>query len=350
MAGIKNLPVIIAFTACVGTPVIASAKTVLASFTADFPPYNTTATAPNSSMPGNSAFSSWLQNFRQEAVANGISSSAALSALDRIEPDERVIDLDQKQPENTVTFAAYIDRVISDKRIEEGRELMRAHASLLRDVGQSYGVAPSIIVALWGVESNFGRNPGDFDTLDSLATLAYEGRRADLFRNELMAALNIIDKKHVPASSLRGSWAGAMGQCQFMPSTYLHYAVSYKNEGAPDIWDDEADVFASIANYIVAEGWKADQTWGLPVEVTQASLPTGEIGLDHKHSVAEWSGWGVKPMLGQFTQPQAQASLIQPDGPDGRSFLVYDNFRALMRWNRSSYFAASVGLLADLIR
>jgi membrane-bound lytic murein transglycosylase B len=223
---------------------------------------------------------------------------------------------------------------------------MHEHANLLQEVGLHYGVDPAIIVALWGIESNFGRNIGGFDTLDALATLAYEGRRADFFRKELIDALRILDQQHMPADMLRGSWAGAMGQCQFMPSTYLRYAVSYGGR-SPDIWDDTADVFASIANYIVADGWDGSQTWGREVALDKA-IPDDQIGLNYKQPLSDWARMGVHDSDGGDLPDQPmEASLIAPDGPDGRHFLVYDNFRALMRWNHSTFFAASVGLLAD---
>jgi membrane-bound lytic murein transglycosylase B len=166
----------------------------------------------------------------------------------------------------------------------------------------------------------------------------------------LINALRILDQEHMPSSELRGSWAGAMGQSQFMPSTYLKYAVDYNGDGKRDIWQNEADVFASIANYIAAEGWHNELTWGREVQITR-DLPDNQIGLPNKHSLVEWQKLGVRNINGgALPKKPLQASLIQPDGLNGRGFLVYDNFRALMRWNRSTYFAASVGLLADRIK
>jgi len=267
-----------------------------------------------------------------------------------VTPDDRVVTLDQKQPENTITFDVYSRRIVSEDRIETGRRLLEKHSDALDEISEHYGVQPEIIVALWGMESSFGRNSGDFSVVDSLATLAYEGRRADFFRKELINALRILDQEHVPVASLRGSWAGAMGQCQFMPSTYLRYAVDYDKTGQRDIWENDKDVFASIANYLAAEGWRSDQTWGREVTF-EGNIPTQDIGLDHHHSLAEWQGMGLRDTGGDdLPNKPLQASLIQPDGPDGRSFLVYDNFRALMRWNRSTYFATAVGLLADRIK
>ncbi|MDX2027537.1 MAG: lytic murein transglycosylase [Alphaproteobacteria bacterium] len=294
-------------------------------------------------------FSVWIQDMQQEAIAEGIRPETA-ALLSQATLDDRVLELDTKQPESTITFDTYVDRIVSPVRIKRGQELMREHAAVLREVSRRTGVEPSVIVALWGIESNFGRNGGDYNVVDSLATLAYEGRRAAFFRKELLNALRIIDRGQIAASSMYGSWAGAMGQCQFMPSTYLRHAVSYDGGNSPDIWDNSSDVFASIANYIVAEGWRGDLTWGREVRVKK-TIPPGAIGLDSRRSLAEWGRMGVRSTHGgALPNKPLQASLIAPDGPGGRYFLVYDNFRALMRWNRSTYFATSVGLLSDALK
>lgn len=295
-------------------------------------------------------FSEWLQQLEQEAISNGISPDVVHEALDNISPIDRVVELDQKQPEKTVTFDHYVHHVASSDRIEEGRELLANNAKTLREISNRYGVQPQVIVALWGIESSFGQDSGHFNIVDSLATLAYEGRRADFFRKELLDALRILEKEQIPSSSLRGSWAGAMGQCQFMPSTYLKYAVDYDQNGSRDIWNSRRDVWASIANYLASEGWNSELTWGREVELEE-TIPADEIGLDHKHLLREWAAMGVHSADGSaLPNKSLEASLVQPDGVDGRSFLVYDNFRALMRWNRSTYFATTVGLLADRIK
>ncbi len=292
-------------------------------------------------------FGEWLQGVEQEAVASGISPATARQALASVTPDERVVVLDRKQPESSVTFATYSKNILSPARVRKGRALLAQHGELLLTVGARYGVPPSMIVALWGIESGFGRNTGGFDVIPSLATLAYEGRRADFFRGELLAALRIVDTDRIDFVTLRGSWAGAMGQCQFMPSTYLRYAVDYDGDGRRDIWENEGDVFASIANYLAAEGWRSGMTWGREVRLRHAVAPE-VIGIERQHSLTEWSRMGVRTLGGKTLPKKAlSASLIQPDGAGGRSFLVYDNFRALMRWNRSTYFATSAGLLAD---
>ncbi len=305
--------------------------------------------APLQNNATTNGFAQWLQVLEQDAVANGINPETAHAALSHVILDNRVIALDQKQPETTITFDTYMRRIVTQSRIEAGRQLLDKYGDKLNEISQHYGVQPQVIVALWGMESSFGRNSGDYNIVDSLVTLAYEGRRADFFRKELFNALRILDNEHIPATALRGSWAGAMGQCQFMPSTYLRYAVDYDQNGVKDIWSDPSDVWASIANYIAAEGWRSDLTWGREVELDQ-DIPASDVGLDHQHTLAEWQQRGVHSLNGDNLPNKAlSASLIQPDGPDGRSFLVYDNFRALMRWNRSTYFATAVGLLADRI-
>jgi membrane-bound lytic murein transglycosylase B len=295
-------------------------------------------------------FAGWLQQMESEAIAKGISSSTVHAALDNAVLDERVIDLDQKQPEKTVTFDSYVQRIVSPERIRIGQSRRDENFNLLQTISQHYGVPAQIILALWGIESSFGHNSGSYHIIDSLTTLAYMGRRPEFFRGELINALRILDQEHIPAIALRGSWAGAMGQCQFMPSTYLKYAVDYDGDGRRNIWDNQADIFASIASYLSAEGWRPDINWGREVVVTTA-LPDGVVGLTYQQDVAQWSQMGLRSLSGDLLpNPLQTASLIQPDGPEGRSFLVTDNYRALMRWNRSTYFATSVGLLADALQ
>jgi membrane-bound lytic murein transglycosylase B len=294
-------------------------------------------------------FAVWLQGVAQEAMESGVSPATAQQALSNLFPDESVIELDQKQPESTITFETYLHNSLTPTRLEKGRELTVRHKSLLKKIHARYGVPSSVIVALWGIESSFGRNTGDYGVIESLATLAYEGRRAAFFRKELIEALRVLDEEKMDSSLLRGSWAGAMGQCQFMPSTFRRHAVDFDGDGRRDIWSDESDVLASIANYLASEGWQRNQTWGREVTLTRA-VSSEYIGLEQKQRLAAWGRLGVRAVNRKPLPAGAlRASLIQPDGAGGRSFLVYDNFRALMRWNRSTFFAASVGLLADKI-
>lgn len=295
------------------------------------------------------AFNAWLIGFARQAEAAGVSPITLQQVLPQIDLDESVIELDRKQPEGKTTFAGYLRNTMPAFRIQKARRLYDEYADTLAAISAQTGVPSAIIVSLWGMESSFGANTGDYEVLDSLATLAYEGRRAKFFRRELIEALKIIEEERLDPSLLLGSWAGALGQCQFMPSTFRRYAVDYNLDGHRDIWGDESDVLASIAHYLRSEGWKAGQPWGREVKVTRR-LPKSQTGLKVKHNLGVWSKKGVRGLSGQKLENNGlSASLVQPDGASGRSFLVYDNFRALMRWNRSTYFATSVGLLANQI-
>jgi membrane-bound lytic murein transglycosylase B len=270
--------------------------------------------------------------------------------LANITPDPRVIKLDRRQPEKTSDFVDYRAHVVTRKRIRQGRLLMRQNARLLNAVSRRYGVSPQYIVALWGIETSYGKNTGDYDVIRSLATLAWEGRRADFFRTQLFDALKIIDQGDVTFDQMKGSWAGAMGQNQFMPSSFLKFAVDGNGDGKRDIWGTKADVFASTARYLAQSGWQAGMRWGRAVRLPHGFQPT-YITLNHAKSLTEWSRLGVRnpderPLP---TAQDVRASLVAPDGVHGPAYLVYDNYRVIMTWNRSTYFATSVGLLADAI-
>lgn len=296
------------------------------------------------------SFEQWLSTFRQEAAQKGVSESTLDAALTGIAPIPRVIELDRKQPEGTMTFARYKERVISQARIDKGRRLLQQHRIQLEKASAYYGVPPEVIVALWGIETSYGENTGGFDVVPALATLAHDGRRSAFFRSELFKALQIIDEGHIGAKAMKGSWAGAMGQNQFMPSSFKSFAVDGNNDGKRDIWNSLPDVFASTANYLSKSGWNQSQSWGHAVYIPE-SLPQSLTGLETKKSLQEWKGMGVT-MLNGVPLPVSgdkNASLILPDGGGGPAFLVYDNYRVIMAWNKSVYFATSVGILSDLI-
>ncbi len=293
-------------------------------------------------------FASFLAGVQADAQAAGIG-ARGLSALRGATFEASIIRLDQKQPEGQITFDKYLKSTITSARVERGQRLLDENAAELNRVSRQYGVPTKIIVALWGKETDFGRNTGGESVISALATLAYEGRRADFFRNELIEALRIIDAGHIDAADMQGSWAGAMGQCQFMPTSFFKYAVDGDGDGRIDIWNDTTDVFASAANYLHTEGWNAYQGWGLEVSVP-INLDQSYVGKDKTLTYAEWRQRGVTSLNGEaLPQKDTRVSLIQPDGANGRSFLITDNFRILLHWNKSSYFAASVGLLADAI-
>ncbi|WP_439814458.1 lytic murein transglycosylase [Zavarzinia sp. CC-PAN008] len=294
-------------------------------------------------------FDTWLEDVRQEALGKGFSASLVEEALGNIQPIQRVIELDRRQPERTITWEKYRSNAISQARINRGRAHLEENAGVLNQIGQRFGVQPRFIIALWGLETDFGRNTGGFEIISSLATLAWEGRRADFFRGELFAALRILQEEGFSATELTGSWAGAMGQCQFMPSSFHKFAYDWNGDGHRDIWKTRVDVFASIANYLGSSGWKGDQTWGRQV-MAPAALARTQSGLDTRRSLEEWQSLGVTRETGEpLPLAPLSASLVTPSGPTGPHYLVYDNFRTTMLWNRSTYFALAVGTLADAV-
>ncbi len=295
-------------------------------------------------------FGQWLEELRAEARERGISKKILETALSDLEPIERVIELDRQQPEFTLTFQEYRERVVPQSRIDRGRRMMAEHRELLEEIGGEYGVQPRFIVALWGIETDFGRVTGGFPIIDSLATLAHDGRRSEYFRGELFNALQILDEGHITVDEMKGSWAGAMGQSQFMPSSFLNFAVDYTGDGRRDIWHTREDVFASAANYLARSGWRDDMTWGRQVRLPDGFDPN-LAGLDHRKRIGQWQELGVRRADGSnLPGRQLMASIIIPDENDPETaFMVYENFRTTLKWNRSNYFALAVGLLSDAI-
>jgi len=292
-------------------------------------------------------FNAFLAGVRRDAAAQGIRASTVDVALRNAQFLPHVVELDRKQPERVLTFGQYIDKVVTAQRKEDARRHLADNRVLLDAIWRRFNVEPRFIVALWGLESDFGRLPGNTPVISALATLAYDGRRGAYFRGELIAALRILDQGHIRADDMAGSWAGAMGQCQFMPSTFLSYAVDYDGDGRRDIWNDRADVLASIANYVARLGWRGGEGWGREVLLPRG-FDANVTGLEVKRPTGEWSRLGVRNIdAGPLTGPTSEASLVMPDGVNGPVLLVYPNFRAIMKWNPSTYFAASVGYLAD---
>jgi len=295
------------------------------------------------------AFAAWLAEMRAEALAAGIREQTLDASFKDVAPIARIIELDRKQPESTLTFKQYVDRVVSKARIDSGRARLAKNSPLLQEVAAKFGVQPRFVVALWGIETNFGQNTGGFSVIAALATLAYDGRRSKYFRGELLEALRIVDQGHITPENMKGSWAGAMGQSQFMPSSFVNYAYDYDGDGAKDIWNTSADVFASAANYLSGVGWNADITWG-----REARLPEGFdpalADIKVVKPLSEWQALGVRRADGSdLPARDLPASVIFPGEVGGPAYIVYDNYRALLRWNRSLYFATAVGLLSDKI-
>lgn len=312
----------------------------------DAPP---TLSTPPADISQDQAFRRFLDDVRRDAETQGVSPATLDAALRGVRPIARVLELDRAQPEFRLTYDEYISRVISDARVQEGRRLLRENQALLEQVSAQYGVPPRFIVALWGAETSFGRTMGNFRVIHALATLAFDGRRSAYFRGELMNALRILDEGHIAPNAMMGSWAGAMGQPQFMPSSFLSYAVDYDGDGRRDIWGTRADVFASAANYLARSGWRRDETWGREVLLPNA-FDQSLADLKIEKSVSEWAALGLTlPGGGALPQSNVQASVVLPGGITGPAFLVYNNFKVIMRWNRSVYYATAIGRLADLI-
>ena len=314
-----------------------------------------TATAPaavEAAAPIPATFPGWLEQLRAEARRKGVSANVVTAALSDIAPIPRVLELDQRQPEYTQTFRRYLDGVTTDTRVARGRAMMETHAALLTALEKEYGVPGRFLVAFWGLESDFGRDIGGYPVVGSLATLAYDGRREAFFRDELFKALTILDRGHITLAKMKGSWAGAMGQTQFMPSTFLKYGVDEDHDGHIDIWGSVPDALGSAANYLKSIGWTADRTWGREVvlpakfDVTLASL-----NVDANETIkplSEWAKLGVKRADGgALPTADISAALILPDGIRGPAFLVYDNYRVILKFNRSVFYAVTIGHLAD---
>ena len=295
-------------------------------------------------------FARWLTGLRADALGAGIRAETFDGALDGIEPLARVIELDRAQPEVTLTFEQYMTRVASEARVVAGRQMIRENKPVLDKVAEQYGVQPRFIVALWGIESDFGRVTGGFSVIQSLATLAFDTRRGSYFRGELIAALKIIDQGNVTPAAMRGSWAGAMGQTQFMPSAYLRAAVDFDGDGRRDIWGSRPDVFASSARLLASLGWLGDQTWGREVKLPPDFDPA-LAGLATTKRIGDWQAIGVRlPDGGGLPTRQLDASIVVPvTGSMSPAFMVYNNYRSILRWNRSTFFAIAVGSLSDRI-
>lgn len=295
-------------------------------------------------------YRTWVRELRREALTRGVSARVFDAAIaEAQQPIDRVLELDRRQPESTLTFPEYLARVVTPQRIETAIARFRENQAILGRVTERFGVQGRFIVALWGIESNFGQLTGGFNVFGALATLAYDGRRSQFFRGELLNALRIAEQQRIAPRDMRGSWAGAMGQCQFMPSSYLNFAVDFDGDGRADIWQSRPDVFASIANYLARSGWRGDETWGREI-VLPPGFDTGLIDYTRvQRAPAEWQSLGVRRSDGGPMPAGPAAGIVQPDGAGGPAFFAYSNFRVIMRWNRSFRFAIAVGTLADRI-
>jgi membrane-bound lytic murein transglycosylase B len=294
-------------------------------------------------------FAACVARLQAAARAEGISERVVDGVLGAVTQQERVLELDRKQPEFTLPFTEYYNRRVTPERVARGRTLLAEHAAMLRDIEKEFGVPDHYLVAFWGLETNFGAYFGDLPVPDSLTTLACDARRSAFFTAELMEALRVVDAGDIPAARMKGSWAGAMGHVQFMPSIFQRYAVDADGDGRRDLWGSVHDAMASAANFLRASGWERGLRWGREVR-----LPKGFdyllAGREQKRPLSEWVELGVTDAAGR-TLPRLSipAALLVPSGHAGPAFLTYRNFEVIMRWNRSEFYALSVGRLADEI-
>ncbi|WP_245649067.1 lytic murein transglycosylase [Magnetovibrio blakemorei] len=298
------------------------------------------------------SFADWLVELRAEARTKGISDKTLDAALTGLEPIPRVVELDRRQPEFTWTFRKYMDNLVNDKRIETGKLKLAENAKMLTEISEKYGVQPRFLIAFWGLETDFGRlAEGYFPTIAALATLAHDGRRSKFFRQQLFTALKIIDQGHISAERMKGSWAGAMGHFQFIPTTFDAYATDYDGDGKIDIWGNQGDAYASAANFLSKAGWKGDEIWGREVKLPKG-FDFNLAVLKVRKTLPQWQALGVRRVDGSglpipSTGAEMTASIVAPAGAKGPAFLVYGNFRTIMVWNQSINYALAIGQLAD---
>jgi membrane-bound lytic murein transglycosylase B len=311
------------------------------------------ASNPQAAPPAD--WASWLAEFRTKAAADGITQATLDAALTGLEPVQSILERDRKQPEYSLTFPQYRERVVTEAKIKRGREMAVEHADLLARISAKYGVQSRFILAIWGIESFYGKYTGKDPVIASLATLSYDRRRSSFFQKQLIAALRMADKGYIELETMKGSWAGAMGQPQFIPTSYLAYAVDEDGDGRRDIWNSVPDIFGSIANYLAQHGWKSDHTWGREVQAPK-SLRDGWSGIadDDKKSklrtLAAWNKLGVRK-AGGSTLPDRdlQTILVAPDGAKGVMFATYPNYKRILNYNPSHLYALAVSLLSDQI-
>jgi lytic murein transglycosylase len=304
------------------------------------------ADAPADADPQQKAFERWVMDFRSSARAAGIDEATLNVAFADVRYLPRVVELDRAQPEFTRPVWIYLDSAVSPQRVALGQDKWWQFRADIDAAAVRYGVAAAILVAIWGVESNYGSNFGSIPTVDALATLGFEGRREQWARGQLLAALRILQKGDIERSKMMGSWAGAMGQTQFLPSVFLGYAVDADGDGRRDIWGSMADVMASTANFLSRSGWQADQPWGVEVRLPPR-FDFGRADVAVRQASALWAAEGVQTIDGAPLPLFAEANVLLPAGAGGPAFLVGPNFKVILRYNNSTSYALAVGLLAQ---
>lgn len=324
-------------------------------------PLSATGETADPQLGDQAAFEAFLQEVRTEALQRGITSEIVDEAFDGLTPNRRVVKRDRNQSEFKLTLPIYRDRVVTEKNVALGRAKAASHAELLDAVSKKYGVQKRFILAIWGIETRYGAITADVPLVQSLATLAFDRRRSTFFRGQLLAALEMVNRGYIDLGSLYGSWAGAMGQPQFMPSSYLAFAQDFDGDGRRDIWKSEGDVFASIANYLAQHGWRNDLTWGRQVQVPDALLaslgeperraaPGCRARTYPEQRLSEWQKLGVRRADGSdLPTRDIPAALVVADDGEGETYLVYSNYAAIMAYNCAHLYAITVGTLSDRI-
>ncbi len=309
-------------------------------------------------------FGQYVKDLKIEALEKGFNQALIESSFAKVKFHKRAVKADRSQPEKVETLDTYLPKRVPKWKIEKARKLYKKHQKLLKKIADKYDVQPRFIVALWGLETNFGKITGNYNVISALATLAYEGRREAFFKRQLFAALTILSQGHISIENMKGSWAGAMGQNQFMPSSFIAYAVDGDGDGKKDIWQNQTDIFASMANYLKREGWNDELTWGRQVKLPKdfdysLAIPKNTGSRKNwlkawdrtEKTLLQWQALGVRRVDGtHLPNVNIKAALVIPDDKNGRVYLAYDNYKSLMHWNLSYYFVSSVGHLSDRIK
>ncbi len=321
------------------------------------------AATPNNEVKDEAGFNAYVAALKQEALQRGYPKKLVNQVFSSLKYHPHVVKADKGQPEFVETLDTYLPKRVNEWRIKQARLAYKKYQPELQQLSKQYGVPGRFIIALWGLESSFGKITGNYSVPSSLATLAYEGRREEFFRTEFFLALDILREGHISLKDMKGSWAGAMGHTQFMPSAFVKYAQDGDGDGHKDIWTNRRDAFASIANYLKTEGWRPGENWGRQVKLPEnfdysLVIPKGsknraqwlEWWQAREKSLATWKTMGLKNIDGSaLPSADIPATVVMPDDKEGRAYLAYRNYQTLMHWNRSYYFVSSVGYLADAI-
>ena len=307
------------------------------------------ASASINSAYANEQFASCTAVLADKAKQEGVSQQTIDDVFPRLVHQDRVIELDRSQPEFVQTFPGYFSKRVTDWRTQKGKEMYAKHEALLHKLSDKYGVPPHYLLAFWGLETNFGSYKGKMPVLDSLATLACDKRRSKYFTQEFLVAVKLMEREKLQKEDMIGSWAGAMGHTQFMPSAYTHYAIDGDGDGQINLWASEEDALSSAANFLASLGWERSFRWGREVQLPE-NFDYQESGYKNRKSLSEWNAQGVKKADGSaLGENDTTAYVIVPAGHNGPAFIAYKNFRVIMRWNNSEFYAIAVGVLADRI-